>query len=398
MINDSLNTRGSSCKSDSPEYCDVLIAGAGPVGLLLGHRLNQLGINFIVLEKRNDPYNHSRSIGIHPPSLELFDQIDISKLLLNKGICIKKGRAYYDANELLGTLNFTLCPGPHQYVLTLPQYQTEQILRDSLLEKAPGCIKSGVEVLGLRQYDHYVETEAYKGRKKISYRTSYLIGCDGKASIVREKSGISFTGGKYPYRYAMGDFDDNTGYVNQAAIYIGDEGLVETFPLSDGVRRWVAELPGITDECTISQFCGIISRRTGFIISQSSNSMFSNFEAEHYMAGRFHQNRVLLTGDSAHILSPIGGQGMNLGWLDAWHLGKALQETLNQKSPSMQPLVRWEKRRMQSARKAITRAEINMALGQKSQWPKLRKMAIERLINFPFNRLMSRMFTMRGLS
>lgn len=378
------------------KHYTVIIAGGGPVGLFLGLRLAQLGINFIIIEKRTETHSHSRSIGIHPPSLEMFDTLGLSQQLMSNGILIRKGLAFQDAGHLVGTLKFELSPKPHQYVLTLPQFQTEQILKKALLEKIPGCITYG-EISDLKQNNEYIIIDYQKSSTQHSIKSSFLVGCDGKTSIIRKKTGISFVGSKYPYRYAMGDFHDNTNFESNATIYIGNDGLVESFPLSGNVRRWVAELPKGISDCSTNQFNEIIQRRTGFRLDQSSNTMFSNFQAEYYLASRFHLGRVLLAGDSAHILSPIGGQGMNLGWMDAWQLGFALHDSLHPKSTPYKILAKWGHKRRGKAKKAIKRAEINMALGQQTQWPKMRTFAVKRLITFPFNKLTAKMFTMRGL-
>ncbi|MEX0772748.1 MAG: NAD(P)/FAD-dependent oxidoreductase [Balneolales bacterium] len=380
------------------EHYDVIIVGAGPVGLFLGLRLMQLGVSFIILEKRAALHSHSRSIGIHPPSLELFDEIGLSEQFLNKGTCIRKGKAFRDASHCIGTLDFDLCPKPFTYVLTLPQYHTEQILQEALLEKAPDCIRRGLEITSFRQSEHQVEIKYLQGPKKYNLTSSYLIGCDGKNSIIRERSDIPFEGGKYPYRYAMGDFEDNTKFESNAVVYIGNSGLVESFPLSGNIRRWVAELPKDVHDCSLPQFCEIILRRTNFELNKSTVTMFSNFDGEHYLAGKFNLGRILLIGDSAHVVSPIGGQGMNLGWMGAWHLGEALQNTLKQKYSSGRFLSNWEKRHRKKATKAIKRAEFNMALGQKSKWPELRSYIVKYLLKFPLNNLIVRRFTMRGLN
>lgn len=383
---------------DNLKYYDVIIAGAGPVGLLLGLRLNQLGLNFLILEKRTEPHSNSRSIGIHPPALEVFDEIGLSKPLISTGICIRKGKAFHDKNQLLGTLDFGLCPKPHNYVLVLPQFQTEHILRKKLLEKSPGSLKNGVEVTNFRQNNQHINVEFHDGDKPYTIKSSYLAGCDGKASTIRRKAGIAFNGYIYPYRYAMGDFEDNTTFENDAAIYAGKHGLVESFPLAGKARRWVAELPSGMNECSLPEFCNIIFERAGFILDQSSNTMFSLFKAECFLAGTFRSGRVLLAGDSAHLLSPIGGQGMNLGWLDAWQLGEALQKTLKQGPVNENHLIHWGNKRKKKAGKAIKNSEFNMALGQRTAWPCWRKFLIKRLINYPFNRMLARKFTMRGLS
>ena len=375
---------------------DVIIAGAGPVGLFLGLCLDRLGLSFVILEKRRIPSKHSRSIGLHPPSLELFDKINLSNQLIEQGICIKKGHAFQDHHTKLGTLDFSLCPKPHQYILSLPQNLTEAIMEKALPGEHP--VIRDAEITGFDQDDDGMEVCFKDSHNQPSRMTaSYLVGCDGKNSIVREKANIVFHGKTYPYHYAMGDFDDHTDFCNQAIIYLSQEGLVESFPLPDNKRRWVAELP-VGFDGNLDTFVHILAFRTGHKPDIKSNSMFSAFTAEHYQAAGMHSGRVFLAGDSAHLLSPIGGQGMNLGWMDAWQLAHALKDANLTSNNDRDIFKVWEKHRTRCSQQAVKRAEFNMTLGQKNDYPRLRNIAVKNLLRFPFNRLLVKRFTMRGLS
>ncbi|MEX0686851.1 MAG: NAD(P)/FAD-dependent oxidoreductase [Balneolales bacterium] len=379
------------------QHYDVVIAGAGPVGLFMALRLSQLGLNYLILEKRHVRFTHSRSIGIHPPSLEMLDQLNISDQLIKQGVRIEEGHAYQDQHTVLGTLNFKLCPKPHCYVLSIPQHQTESILENALPDHK--ALKKGFEIITFNQYDHSIQID-FKDEfnSTQSVEASYLVGCDGKNSTVRKKAGITFQGDIYPYHYAMGDYKDDTQFGSRAAIFLSGDGLVESFPLPGNKRRWVTELQSGYKECAQEKFLQIIQERTGYNPNPLNNSTYSTFIAEHFLASRFYFGRVFLAGDSAHIVSPIGGQGMNLGWLNAWHLANAMAIARKNEMSGDIIFKTWEKQRMKSAEKAIKRAEFNMALGQKSNWPRLRGLTIKRLLRYPFNRAIANRFTMRGLN
>lgn len=133
---------------------------------------------------------------------------------------------------------------------------------------------------------------------------------------------ISWSGQTYPFKYAMADVTDNTNFGNSAAIFLSRNGLTESFPLPNGIRRWVVnhELEDIDRE----QFFECIQHRTGFSPDIENLMMFSEFEIHRYRAARMFSGRVILTGDALGVMSPIGGQAMSLHWVQAKELAKLL--------------------------------------------------------------------------
>jgi 2-polyprenyl-6-methoxyphenol hydroxylase-like FAD-dependent oxidoreductase len=131
----------------------VLIVGAGPSGLLLGHQLHRYGIPFHIVEKNSSTHQHSRAIGIHPVSLAIFRKIGLLDPFLERGLEIRKGAAYLD-QTWVGSIHFSHTPHSHPFILSLPQYTTEHILQEHLLARRPGCISYDTELAGLQEHDH----------------------------------------------------------------------------------------------------------------------------------------------------------------------------------------------------------------------------------------------------
>jgi 2-polyprenyl-6-methoxyphenol hydroxylase-like FAD-dependent oxidoreductase len=406
------------------ETVDVLIVGAGPVGLFLGCRLAQLGISFKILEKRTTRFEHSRSIGIHPPSLEKLEPLGVAAEMMERGVHIKRGLGFINTSYI-GMLDFSKCREPYNFVLSLPQYETEKILEQRLCDLAPGSLVRGVEVVNLQQSLDCVQVEARQYsvkdarerlkakiqsrsqnsqnfRKKSSaptmgFSSQFVIACDGKDSTIRQLTGIPFRGGEYPDTYLMGDFADNTDFGRDAAIYLTNDGLVESFPLANGLRRWVVKTNERVTHSSVEQLAALVRERLHLELPTKTNTMLSSFGVHHYLAETFVNNRVLLVGDAAHVVSPIGGQGMNLGWLEAWAAAETLATILVNKENATEHLRIYDKKRRQVAKIVLSRAAFNMRMGRKTRFSFAKYAFAKVLSRQPFAGMMANLFTMRGL-
>lgn len=121
---------------------DVIVVGAGPVGLLAGLRLVERGLRPLLLERRSAPSTHSRAIGVHPPSLEILERLDLAGDLVAAGVPVRGGRAVGAEGEL-GRLDFGHLQRPFPFALSVPQGTTERILSVHLDLRAPGALRRG---------------------------------------------------------------------------------------------------------------------------------------------------------------------------------------------------------------------------------------------------------------
>lgn len=362
---------------------EVLVVGGGPVGLFLGCRLAQLGISVRVLEPRTEPRAHSRAIGVHPPALERLAELGLADAFVEAGVRITRGHAYAGTKRL-GILSFADLPGPYPFILTLPQPRTEALLEERLRELEPDAL-CRAEVRGLEQTTEHVRVTLATGERLTA---RFLVAADGKMSFVRNALKVSFKGRSYPDHYLMGDFYDTTDFGNDAALYFTRAGLVESFPLPGGLRRWVAKTPEHISAPTPGKLAGLIQERLGVRLPVETNSMLSAFGIQRFLADRFITGRVALVGDAAHVVSPIGGQGMNLGWLGAWRLAESLATTGSLSGYAAH---------RRSARRAVVRAEFNTVMGRATPVAGVRDAAVWSILHGPLQRPFARLFTMRGL-
>ena len=312
--------------------------------------------------------------------------------MIRKGVQVCGGYAFAN-DKPLGYLSFETCPKPYTFALALPQYETERILEERLDELAPGSLERSVKVTGLEQIAGGV-TVLTDGE---TIQSKLVVGCDGKDSLVRDLSNISFKGHTYPDTYVMGDFTDNTAFGSDAAIYLTDDGLIESFPLPGNVRRWVVKTDTFVSEPSTDLLAKLVHERLGLELPQKTNTMLSSFGVQHYLAETFAQDRVFLAGDAAHVVSPIGGQGMNLGWLDAWILAEKLTNILRRDTPLNLTADAYTLDRCRAAKTAARRAEVNMKLGRKTRLAALKYGAIWSTLRTPLKDSVARVFTMRWL-
>ncbi|WP_457950205.1 FAD-dependent oxidoreductase [Pseudarthrobacter sp. alpha12b] len=380
---------------------DVLIAGGGPVGLYLAAALLQEGISVKVFEQRQSRNRHTRAIGIHPPALEALARVQVASGMVQEGVRIRAGMAV-SRRKTVGTMAFDAVSGDFPFVLALPQYRTEQLLEERVLALDPGAIVRGANVTGVTddggKITVAVEGGAGATHPSGSATAALLVAADGARSQLRDALGVPVVRRAYPDHYLMGDFDDGTDYGDRAVLFLEPDGIVESFPLPCGVRRWVVRLGGPAARTAgPDHLATLVLQRTGVTLDPGTNSMLSAFSVRSGIAQRTVAGRSVLLGDAAHEISPIGGQGMNLGWLGAQEAVPLVCAALSGR-PTGRPLREFEKSRRRAAVLARRQAEINMMLGRPLPQPllRMRTAAIAAAAAVPaVNQWAARRFTMQ---
>ncbi|WP_284978303.1 NAD(P)/FAD-dependent oxidoreductase [Arthrobacter sp. fls2-241-R2A-200] len=341
---------------------EVVIVGAGPVGLFVGLLLLQRGHHVRILERRRTRSTRSRAIGVHPPALVHLARAGVADELIDAGVRIREGIAYSQRRDVArlsfsGDANFP-------FILAVPQPVTEDTLERAVLRLDPSAIIRGADVKEIDDGDAGpVRVLAATESGELDLLAHVVIAADGAHSRLRQSLLPDLPARTYPDSYIMGDYSDHTGHGSSAVLYLEPPGIVESFPLPHGVRRWVVRLGAPDPGSTAAQLADLIADRTGEHVDPASNTMLSAFDVQARLAKRMVHGRMVLLGDAAHEISPIGGQGMNLGWLDAAALAPLMGALLTGDTVQAR-LDEFEKRRRRAALRASRQAGINMALGR----------------------------------
>ncbi|MGI5196839.1 rifampin monooxygenase [Streptomyces sp. CA-288835] len=299
---------------------DVIVAGAGPTGLMLASELRLHGVHVVVLDKEPEPTPVVRALGLHARSIEVMDQRGLLERFLAHGKQYPVGGFFAGipkpSPERLETA--------HPYVLGIPQPVTDRLLTERAVELGAEILR-GCEVVGLSQDEDGVTTELADGTR---LRSRYLVGCDGGRSTVRKLLGVGFPGEPAKAETLLGEMEVTEDEETIATVVADVRKTQLRFGLGhlgDGVYRVVVPAEGLAEDRevrpTIEEFKRQLRVYAGTDFGVHSPRWLSRFGDATRQAERYRVGRVLLAGDAAHIHPPMGGQGLNLGVQDAFNLG-----------------------------------------------------------------------------
>src|SRR2546423_2940627 len=314
----------------------VVIAGGGPTGMMLAAELALAKVDVAVVERRpNHVLVGSRAVSFHWRTIEVLDQRGVADRFLAEG---QVAQVAMFATTVLDMSDF---PTRHPYSLGIWQNQIERIMAAWIAE-LPVRIYYGHEVTGFAQGDSGVDVELSDGQ---SLRAQYLVGCDGGRSVIRKAAGIEFPGWDPTTSNLIAEVEmteepelgvrrDDKGIHGLSRLeYEVRDG--EVVYLDGGpVRVMVTERHlGPTSQPTLRDLSEALIAVYGTDFGIHNPTWISRFTDMTRQAAAYRAGRVLLAGDSAHMHSPAGGQGLSLGVQDAVNLGWKLAQVVNGTSP-----------------------------------------------------------------
>ena len=325
---------------------DVLIVGAGPTGLALTCQLVRYGIDFVIIDKKETTTPHSKAIGVQARTLEIYEQIGLADKLISLGAIAEKVRMFAGGKvrgeAAFGELGEGLSPYP--YVLIVEQGLHEKLLYDHITA-------SGKNVGWQRGLTSFTQDEAGvtaeirdKAGNTSMVSAKYLVACDGAKSLVRHSLGLEFAGSTFERMFYVADVKIEWEYEHDALqVFLMKNSLLAFFPMVGEKRyRIVGTFPEeyAKDEGDVlyDEIEEQIKKDAELELDITDVNWFSTYMVHTRHVDRFSVGRCFLAGDSAHIHSPAGAQGMNTGiqvgynlaWKLAWVLkGNASAELLN---------------------------------------------------------------------
>jgi 2-polyprenyl-6-methoxyphenol hydroxylase-like FAD-dependent oxidoreductase len=308
---------------------DVLVVGAGPVGLMMACELARHGVPCRIVDASPGPTDQSRALGLQARTLEVFEDLGIVDEVLARGRKIHGLGAFSDGRRVFhATFDLEAAETPYPFVLCLPQGETERILIDRL-----GGLGVQVErrstFRGLSQDGSGVSAslgDAEGGTSEA--RARWLVGCDGARSAVRKALELPFEGAEYEDSFLLADVRlDWDRPVDEITIILGGDGPLIAFPFPEP-GRWrlvlVSSKPIDPSEAgpdrAVGRFRAMLHDLGRSEAVVADPTWTSIFKIHRRVVDRFRRGRCFVAGDAAHIHSPAGGQGLNTGIQDAYNL------------------------------------------------------------------------------
>jgi 2-polyprenyl-6-methoxyphenol hydroxylase-like FAD-dependent oxidoreductase len=309
-------------RTQLPASTDVLIVGAGPVGLTLAASLAAEGVRAVLVERQAEGGNTSRACVVHSRTLEVLRELKVSEKLVESGLIVPRFTVR-DRDWVLMTIDFDGLPTEYPYTLMIPQDVTEQILRERL-HAVGGQVHRPYELTSLAQ-----DTDGVTATMATSdtIRATYAVGTDGMHSTVREHTGIGFTGDSYGQSFVLADVHMDWHLPEtEVILYYSPAGLVVVSALPGGRHRIVATVDEAPEHPGGEFVQALLDTRGPEQQPAKIRDVVwsSRFRVHHRLADHYRAERLFLAGDAAHVHSPAGGQGMNTGIQDAVALASRL--------------------------------------------------------------------------
>ena len=328
---------------------EVLIVGAGPVGLFLANECARCNLRWRLIEERSSQSEHSKALAIFSRTLEIFDMAGIVAPFLERANRVTNVTVML-RDCILAHMKFEPHESPYSFVAMVPQDETERLLVEGLRRKG-GNVEYETKFISAKQDDDGVNVAMEQRGEHIEVRAAVVVGCDGAHSAVRHQLNLRFEGAEYEGLFLLADVETNDALpADEMQLCPSELGPVAIFPMSATHRRIVATIETAEgDAPSLDLIRDILAQRAPTSIEARVLRWSSYFRIHHRQVGRLREGRIFIAGDAAHIHSPFGGQGMNTGLHDVWNLvwkldlflkGRGNQELLDSYSSERLPVIK----------------------------------------------------------
>jgi len=299
---------------------DVLIVGAGPVGLLLANECARRGLAARIVETRAGQSEHSKALAIFPRTLEIFDMAGLVEPFLAAANRVTAVSVVTHGRQL-AHMRFTPEDSPYPFIAMVPQDVTENLLAGEL-QRRGRAVEHDTTFVSAEERAGCVVATLERDGARTEVAAKYVVGCDGAHSTVRHLLNLSFEGAQYEDLFLLADARTNEALpADELQLCPSELGPAAIFPMSATRRRIVATVDRAEgDAPSLELVRRILRERAPAEIEVESIGWASYFRIHHRQVADLRVGRMFVAGDAAHIHSPFGGQGMNTGLGDVWNL------------------------------------------------------------------------------
>jgi 2-polyprenyl-6-methoxyphenol hydroxylase-like FAD-dependent oxidoreductase len=301
-------------------WVDVLVVGAGPVGLFCANELARHGLSCRIIDKKSELSDKSKALGIHIRTLDVLEDCGFIEDFLSQGDKVH-GAILKSSGHQIASLDFKHIGASRDFLIDLPQDKSERIFFQGLVDKGIKVAWQS-ELIAIEQESQGVMALVKKKNgSQEQIKAHWLIACDGAHSTVRSLIGADFIGASYPQTWWLADLHIDWALPeDKMVINASPKGPLACFPMGNSRYRLVLTAPNDESAPTMADIEQAFHERSSDVAILSDPIWITPFSIHHRQIQQYRHNRLFFAGDAAHIHSPMGGQGLNTGIQDIYNL------------------------------------------------------------------------------